>query len=158
MSHQPLLIRQLGTDDFSVLLHRNVSMTPIQRSIFLMVTLFWSFAVGLFYLLHGYWLVLPYSIIEMTALVVAFRLVARHDDDIESIQLCGDILTVVQTIAGHSVRREYNRYWVQVLVIHHFDDPSILLRSHGKEWPIATFLPASERLALAENLRLHLAA
>jgi uncharacterized membrane protein len=75
-------------------LQRNCSMTPRQvaRAYALLCTL--SLSVALAFLLQGFWMVLAFSLLELSCVGLALLLYARHALDRERIVLSNDCLLV----------------------------------------------------------------
>ena len=83
----------------------------------------------------------------------------RGDRRAERIRLYADRLLVQQIDAkGRVAEATFEPYWLQV-VLHErgFENPALLLRSHGKAVEIGAFLGAGERRQFAEQLQAALA-
>ena len=53
-------------------------------------------------------MILPFTLIELTALGIALLIYARHALDYESIDIDGNVLTVEKNIGGKLERQEFN--------------------------------------------------
>lgn len=144
-----------STPDYSITLRRNASMSPGAQAAFLAWT--GVFCLGLAGALAwlGYWLVLPFSGLEIVALLAAFRHLNRQKRDFQRISLQGDILTVETCVRQQCSVAEFNRYWVQVLVRdgRYYGDCLVVLRSHGRELEIGGYMTGEQRAALARELK-----
>jgi uncharacterized membrane protein len=114
-----------------------------------------SLTLALAFAAAGAWPVLPYSLLEVGVLAVAFLYVERHAGDWERLTVAGDRVVVERAAGSRRERREFNRYWLRVDV-----DPSgfgrsprVTLRGGGTSWEFGNALPATERLAVARELR-----
>jgi uncharacterized membrane protein len=105
-------------------------------------------------------MVLPYSVLEMALLYLAFRWIERHAADWERVSVCGDRVIVERERAGLRTRREFNRYWARVEVQEGgFNRPPRLkLWFAGQGMSFGDELPAVERAIVARDLRRALAA
>ena len=88
------------------LLKRNCSLTPRQLGLSYLVLCGASFAVASIWLVRGAWVVLAFSVLEMTAAAIAWFVHARHATDHECLTLTDAWLLVDQVEAGrsHTVR------------------------------------------------------
>jgi uncharacterized membrane protein len=106
------------------------------------------------FLLAGAWPVLPYSIVELSALALAFAYVQRRARDWERLTVAGDRVVVERFRGRRYERREWNRPWVQV--VNTGESPrggGVQLRCSGESWNFGATLRTEERDALARNLR-----
>ncbi len=79
------------------MLNRNCALTPRQVGAFYLSLVVASFCIALFFLLHGAWMILPFSVLEMIALGVALLVYARHATDGDRVALQSDALEIVST-------------------------------------------------------------
>lgn len=144
--------------EFSVVCKRNASLPPAARRWAFGSIAALSLGIAGGFAAVGAWPIAPFAGLELAALFLAFREIARHDGDCETIVIAGDTVSVETVRAGSRHRVQFNRYWVQVVV----EPPSILavprvwLRSHGRLVEVGRHLPEEERLALARELILRL--
>jgi uncharacterized membrane protein len=110
-------------------------------------------AVG--FALAGAWLVLPYAMLEVGVLAVAFACFEQHAGDWERLSVLGDRVVVERDVAGRRERREFNRFWLRVEVSERGMSraPHVTLHSAGVACPFGEALPARERMAVARDLR-----
>ena len=105
-------------------------------------------------------MVLPYSVLEMAVLYLAFRWFERHASDWERVSICGERVILERDRAGVYTRREFNRFWARVELEQSgsVNRPSRLtLRFAAQRVPFGDDLPAEERVAVARELRRALA-
>lgn len=85
------------------MLSRNCALTPRQVGVFYLSLVTASMAIATFFLLKGAWMILPFSVVEMSALGIALLIYARHAVDCERVSLRRDALEI-ESIDG-STRR-----------------------------------------------------
>lgn len=109
---------------------------------------------GLFLLL-GAWPIFGFLGAEWLLFWWLLRTHFRGDRRAERIRLYADRL-VLQQIDGRGLVAEstFEPYWLQVVLKERgFENPALLLRSHGRAVEIGTFLGAGERRRFAEELQ-----
>lgn len=140
---------------YSITVRRNCSLSPAGRVLFLFSIGIVSTGIALAWAAIGAWPVVPFAGAEVTALVLAFRQMAFHQDDFERITFEGDRL-VVDAAARRRVQRfEFSRYWAQVILQCNAEGERcrLALRSHGRELELGRFINNEQRVALAQQLR-----
>jgi uncharacterized membrane protein len=113
------------------------------------LTLAFAFAAA------GAWMVLPYSVLELSVLALAFHLVGRRAGEWERLTVAGDRVIVERASGAEHVRREWNRPWVRVEIsAPRFGRPARLRLSCGAEaWEFGDALPEHERSEVAREMR-----
>jgi uncharacterized membrane protein len=145
-------VREPG--DFLLIARRNNSLSSTGRAVVLGSLVFISLAISLGFAFHGAWLILPFAGVEMAVLFVAFRHIARHAADYESIAIKGDRVLVERWETGTVRRFELNRYWAQVVLNRERPGRTTLaLRSHGRQVEFGYHLTEEQREAAAHTLR-----
>jgi uncharacterized membrane protein len=76
------------------MLSRNCALTPRQVGAFYLSLVAASLLIATVFLLRGAWMILPFSLIEMTALGVALLIYARHATDGDRVSLRRDALEI----------------------------------------------------------------
>jgi uncharacterized membrane protein len=114
-----------------------------------------SLTLALAFVAAGAWMVLPYSVLEMSVLALAFHLVGRRSGDWERLTVCGDRVIVERARGDRHLRREWNRPWVRVeMAAARFGRPAKLVLSCGGEtWEFGDALPEHERGEVAKEMR-----
>lgn len=114
-----------------------------------------SLTLALAFVAAGAWVVLPYSLVELAVLAVAFRYVERRAMDWERLTVRGDRVIVERCVGGTRERREWNRPWVRAEI-----EPSrfgrrqrLLVCCGGEEWEFGDALPEQERSVVAKELK-----
>ena len=111
-------------------------------------------AVG--FALAGAWLILPFAGLEMIALGWALYYISCHSSDYECIEICGGSITVETRDHKKVHKIEFQRYWVQVLVIPASSQGRcrVWVHASGKEVEVGRFVTDDERLAIARQLKM----
>ena len=138
---------------FSLTARRNCSLQSAERwrAFWLVALVSGLIAVG--FAAVGAWPIMPFAGLELAALYVAFRRVARDADDYERVTIHGDRLVVESNTRGRVRRFESNRYWTQVVVRKDVRNCRVALRSHGREVEFGTLLGDEARMEAARQLQ-----
>ena len=134
------------------LVRRNCSLTPRQTMFAWIALLFISLAVGLFFTLQGAWYVLVFSVLEMSAVTAAFVVYSRHATDFDRIVHENGMLFVEKVRGGQVEFTQLDPYWLRIVPPAPRRDP-IRLVARDVTVDVGTWLPDSERRALARELR-----
>ncbi len=127
-------------------------MTPVQLASVYGMLCATSLAVGCFFWFQGAKLVLPFVLLELTAVGIAFLVYARHATDGEQISLHGAQLVVELETSGRRSRSEFNRDWVRVEP--QADDGSLIeLSGQGRKVQVGRFVRPELRAVLAREIR-----
>ncbi|MSQ60387.1 MAG: DUF2244 domain-containing protein, partial [Betaproteobacteria bacterium] len=129
--------------EFMLVARRDHSLSPVGRQFVLASFFLVSTAISLAFFAVGAWPVLPFAGLELAAVCWAFRCVARHAADFESIVIDGDRVVIERQAQGQTNRFEFNRYWAQVRCIpaRSGQPASLVVRSHGREVVFGRHLP-----------------
>jgi len=134
-------------------LRRNCSVSPKQLgSVFLMLSSVSLGVAGMFWM-QGATLVLPFAVLEMTALAVAFVVYARHATDRERIVWREGCLTVECELAG---RRESQAFQAHCVRVRSGDRRHRLieLQAEGRAVQVGRFLREDLRPTLEKEIRM----
>ena len=103
----------------------------------------------------GAWPVLPYSLLELTVLALAFRYVERRATSWERLTVAGDRVIVERSADGALTRREWNRRWLRVETTNaRFGQAARLFLCCGRErCEFGDALPREAREAVARDLK-----
>ncbi len=134
------------------ILKKNCSISPRQLAKAYMALCVASFLVASYFVVHGAWLVMVFSVLEMTAVGVAFMYFARHATDRELIAL-GDDGLVVELVQAEQV----SQYWmnpqrtrVELPNVRH---GLIGLEADGDRVEVGRYLTEPNRRAFANELK-----
>jgi uncharacterized membrane protein len=112
-------------------------------------------AYGGLFLVLGAWPIFGFLGAEWLLFWWLLRTHFRGDRRAERIRLYADRLVLQQIDAkGRVAESAFEPYWLQVVLKERgFEDPALLLRSHGRAVEIGTFLGAGERRQFAQELQ-----
>jgi uncharacterized membrane protein len=133
--------------------NRSLSWEGVVRFFLALFGVSMTIAVGLAFM--GYWLVLPFSGLEMIALAAALYLVARRSHLAEVIEVAGDDVQIERGCGQPTERCKMSRYWSRVRLekVDSGGQPTrLLICSHGHAEEVGRFLSESERQDLAVRL------
>ena len=103
----------------------------------------------------GFWPVLPFAGIELTALGIALYVSARRALDREVIHVSGDRVRVEKGRGRVEQHWELDRAWTEVVLRQlprRWEETQLVLRSRGREVILGGFLEPEERRSLAREL------
>ena len=139
----------------SIVIRPNRSITAAGLWVFYAGATLPALALALWFAAHGFWPVLASALAEMALLALCLWLCWRHSRYAELIVISGDRVVVEKGDARHRVRREYNRYWAQVveqIPAARLHPHRLLIRSHGNECEVGACLSEAERESLKHRL------
>lgn len=142
----------VSTDGVHWALRRNCAVTPRQLGAMFGVLGVLSLSVAAFFWSQGVWMVLPFSVLELLAVAVAFLMYGRHAADGEYISLRDGRLVVELEEAGRLERVEFAGHAITVDMP--FDERRLVsLRSGGRALEVGRFVRQDLRPVLASELR-----
>lgn len=133
-------------------MRRNCSVRPGQLLAILLMLMAVSLAIAAFFWWQGAYLVLPFTVLELTALVVAFVVYARHATDGEVVSLGEDGLSVECEVAGVTTLERFEPALVRVGVP---EKPGELIeiRAGRREMRVGRYLRPEWRRAVGREIR-----
>lgn len=134
------------------LLKRNCSLSPRQLALAYAVLFLMSFAVAVIFLLHGAWQVLAFSMLEMTAVALAFLHYGRHATDHEHIALSDGCLLVERIQAGRTQQVRLDPCWIRIALPSRAQD-LIELEARGIRIKVGRYVTEAKRRQFAQELR-----
>jgi uncharacterized membrane protein len=139
---------------FDAVLTPHRSLPPMGFGILMAVLAVVSFAAGMSFVLRGAWPVFGFFGLDVGLVYLAFKLNYRSGRIAEIIKLDKEALTIARRFPDGETRSwRFEPYWLQVLLLGPAGrDPSLILRSHGRDLVIAAFLTVPERRELADAL------
>lgn len=132
-------------------LRRNCSVTPAQLGKAFGLLGVVSLAVAAFFWFQGAVLVLPFALLELTALATAFVVHARHATDLERISVLGSEVLVEIETAGLTRRVALPRAWARVES--GVTRQLVEVRSAGASVQVGRFVRSDLRPQLAREIR-----
>jgi uncharacterized membrane protein len=115
-----------------------------------------SAAIALGFALRGMWMVLPFSTLEMSALLACLYYCVRRTHRQEVLTFSASELVVEQGHRRPERTVRFERFWTRVLVEparHPWDGAKVALRSRGDELEIGSFLSAPDKKDLVREIR-----
>ncbi len=101
----------------------------------------------------GAWPVMPFAGLEVAGLVVAFRVLRRHDADYERLEVGEHEIRLEWNEGGQAARFVAHRPWARVLMACRGDRCSLRLAYAGRTVAIGRMLSDEGRCRLADELR-----
>ncbi len=140
---------------FEALLYPHRSLSERGFKILIIGTLVIGGAYGALFLVLGAWPIFGFLGAEWLLLWWLFRTHFRGDRRAERIRLYPGRLLVQQIDAkGRAAEQSFEPYWLQIILTERgFENPALLLRSHGRAIEIGAFLGPAERRQFAGQLR-----
>jgi uncharacterized membrane protein len=138
------------------MLSRNCALTPRQLGLFYLSLVCASACIATVFLVRGAWMILPFSVIEMTALGVALLVYARHAVDGDRVSLDRDLLEIV-SVDGNA--REITRLDPRAARVEMDARPraGLSVVARGKRVAVGRCVSERERRRFARELRQALA-
>lgn len=146
------MIHRTDANSQEWLLKRNCSLSPSHLALWFGFLAFLSVGISLVFAAMGAWLVVPFAIVEVAALAVAFVIFGRHAADYERI-VAGPGKILIETSLGAKLDRvEQQAPWFRV---EYSGRPRDLIQvvGPGQTLPVGRFVPSSIRSRLATELR-----
>lgn len=131
------------------------SMNWPQARRFIIAVALASLAIGVFFLVLGMPLVLPFSGLEACAVAAAFYVVLRDGERREVITFAGERLVVERGWREPQERFEFNRHWVRVDLApsdRRHQPRRLLVGASGESMELGRFLTEGERESFARML------
>ena len=140
----------------TIILSPNNSWSWKANLIFLSILMGISMLISFGFLLAGAWVILPFSILEMTFVAFCIHYCVKQCRRQEVITVSDFEVKIEQGIKKASNVKIYQRVWAswQVQKPNHPWDPLYLsIRSHGEEMEIGKFLNRQEKKDLVSQLK-----
>ncbi len=132
----------------------NCALTPATARLFFGAVALTSLTIATFFVLNGFWPVLPFAGMELGLLAFALSLSLQRRHHYQSIEI--DEQHVRITTRGPRGQQEilFSRHWARVTLRgpRGFEPSRLLIESHGKACEVGGFLTEEERRALRARL------
>jgi uncharacterized membrane protein len=138
------------------LMKRNCSFTPKQVGIFYLSMVCFSGLITTYFWLIGAWMVVPFTLIELSVLGIALLIYARHARDYEKITLQNSELVIELNLGYKKSLTQWNAPWVRVKDPESLYDRKkdlVILESGAQTISIGQFILAEKRHDLAKEIR-----
>ena len=131
----------------------NRSLAPAARRWVLAMIAATPLGIATFAWAFGAWLVMPFAGLEVAVLVLAFRVVARHDADFERLEIGEHEVRVEARQARRMTRFVAHRPWARVVFRERGARCTLGLAYAGRIVPLGRLLSDEGRRRLAGELR-----
>ena len=152
-----LNVDKAGPDrEFRIVLSPNCSISWRDLVLFYLFTCVIALAIGIFFLLQGLWLVLPFSGLEMAALGACLYLTSRKVYRREVITLNPERTRVEKGVSRIDQSWEFDTPWLRLIDERsgvRNRDRRLAIGTHGNYVEIGGFLDSKEKDALAFQLK-----
>ena len=115
-----------------------------------------AFLISMGFLMQGLWMILPFSGLEIAALFSCLYVCTRANIRTEVITFSDDKVIIEQGRTFAEKSWEYPRSWAKIFVNkpqHEGYPDKVVIRSHGKETELGSFLNSEDKAALVKKLR-----
>lgn len=133
-------------------LRRNCVLTPAQLAVWFASLSSVSLGIAAAFAAYGAWMVVPFALLEVGVLGVAFLCYARHAGDYERIEAGPGCLRVEASHGADLRVEEVSPPWVRVDYRGRSSDPIVLVAGRQKI-VVGRFVPGHRKPALVEELR-----
>lgn len=140
----------------TIVLQPNRSWTWRANTHFVITLMILSGAIAITFTLHGFWMVLPFTVLELSALLGCLYYCVRRTHTTEVLTLSERELIYECGIRKPTVRRAFDRYFSRFFVKaprHPWYSKRIALRCRGEEFEVGRFLSSEEKDELVRELR-----
>jgi uncharacterized membrane protein len=133
------------------LLRRNCMLTPTQLASLMAMAGLLSLSVALAWGFAGVWWVLPFALIEIAGLSIAFFVYSRHAADLDRV-VVGEENIVVEMVDGPNRSRFEGAKESARIAYSQGKKSLIQIRLGSRDWSVGRFVPESQREALAKEI------
>jgi uncharacterized membrane protein len=140
----------------TIILRPNHSWSWRANVLFLSVLMVVSMTIAIGFLFAGAWVILPFSILEMTVVAFCIHYSVKQCKRQEVITISDYEVKIEQGIRGPSHVQTFIRMWATWFVHkprHPWDPVSLVIRSHGQELEIGSFLNRRDKTDLVSQLK-----
>lgn len=139
-----------------IVIRPNYSMSWRAAQFFLATLILISFSVATVFLLQGYWMILFFSVLEMSVLAGCFYYCARRYSSQEVVSFSSETIVLQAGGKTPSVRRCWQRFFTKILVEpagHPWYSDRVVLQHQGEQRELGRHLTATEKSKLIVELR-----
>ncbi len=134
----------------------NCSLTPASARFFFATIALFSLGVSMFFVIQGFWPVLPFWALEMLGLGLALHAGLQRRFYTQTVLVTDSLISLVTRSRAGEATEDFARHWARVrLCIPQIKRyPSrLMIESRGRACEIGSFLTEDERRRLAARLR-----
>ncbi|MEE9447108.1 MAG: DUF2244 domain-containing protein [Arenicellales bacterium] len=140
--------------EFSIKPNHSLSRDGTMKVIWVTVLVLGLFALR--FAMMGFWLVIPFLVIDFLAVAVAFYSIRKKCSVYESVKIDSQQLQIFHHEAKRSKSWAFDLHWVKLDLQQHehpWQPSRLLVGSHGKWIEFAGFLTNEERASLSLELK-----
>jgi len=133
----------------------NCSLKPAAARLFFGSICLFSLGVALFFVLQGFWPILPFWALEMTALGIALRASMRRRHYTQTVVISESRVSLVTRTRSGEAKQEFARHWAKVRLRsppRRSGTSRLTIESHGRAYEVGSFLTEEDRTLLAKRL------
>lgn len=140
--------------EYCVVARRDDSLARRGRAIAFALAAMLSLSVAAAFLVAGAWPILPWSLLEVGLLGLAFVLLERRSRDWERLAIRGDTVLVERVRGGLRQQRSFNRRWLRVELdgVGRGEVPNLTLAFAGERMGFGKALSPARRIEVARAL------
>ncbi|MBA60003.1 MAG: hypothetical protein CMQ40_12640 [Gammaproteobacteria bacterium] len=139
-----------------IILRPNNSLTWKINLVLLLAVMIVSLSIALGFLIAGAWVILPFSILELMFISICVYYSARQCALQEVIRISELEISIESGFKKPSMKKTYQRVWSKFFVrpsARKGDLDQLVIRSHGRELEIGSFLSREDKAELVLHLR-----
>ncbi|HSG90687.1 MAG TPA: DUF2244 domain-containing protein [Pseudomonadales bacterium] len=139
-----------------IVLQPNRSWTWRANLLFLTTLAVVSLAIGISFLVRGFWMILPFNLLELTVVGLCLYHCVRRTHRQEVLTFSDDELLIECGMRAPEQRHVFKRLFARFFVRrprHPWYGTQIAVRSHGREVEIGDFLSPEDKKLLIRELR-----
>jgi uncharacterized membrane protein len=140
----------------TIVLRPNQSWTWRYNLYLLYTLLTVSLIMGVFFIYVGAWVILPFSLLELSVLLACMYYCLRRAQRQEVIRVTAEHVTIERGRREPEATKQFIRFWAQFVVTparHPWSPCQVSIRSHGEEMELGGFLNKEEKSQLVSELR-----
>jgi uncharacterized membrane protein len=133
----------------------NCSLKPAGARLFFAATCLFSLSFALFFVVQGFWPVLPFWALEMLVLGIALHVSMRRRHDSQTLLITDSRISLVTRSRRGEAKQEFARHWTKVRLRsppRRLGTSRLTIESHGRAYEVGSFLTEEDRCQLAERL------
>ena len=89
-------------------------------------------SIAISFSIIGAWLIIPFSIIELSFIIFAFKWLKSHSTDFEEFVIKNDVISVRQKVGKVINKTNFNLHWVKLLTIKKSHKNRVYFSESGK--------------------------
>jgi len=134
----------------------NCSLKPSGAILFFVATCLFSLGLAMFFVLQGFWPVLPFWALEMLALGLALQASMRQGKYTQTVTITDSQVRLVTRTRRGEAKQEFARHWAKVRLrspLRRNGLSRLTIESRGRVYEVGSFLTEEDRCRLAGRLR-----